>query len=331
MSPAVRIYRNLEEVRADFGPCALSIGNFDGVHAGHRRILRRVAELARARGWKAAALTFDPHPAKIVAPERAPRLLTTPDERCRLMAEEGIQQVLILPFGPEIAHLSPEQFAQRILRDRLDARAVLVGSNFRFGHHQAGDVEVLRRLGERYGFETEVVPPVRLRGRMISSSEIRRLIQAGQVLVAARLLGRPHFLEGDVVPGHGVGAAKTVPTLNLRPEGEVLPATGVYVTQTLDPDTGRRWPSVTNVGYRPTFGGTDLSVESYLLDGLRSSPPRRLRVEFLRRLREERKFESAEALKAQILRDAARARAWHRRAEKWVGRSRAPAEAEVRR
>ncbi|MCS6952405.1 MAG: bifunctional riboflavin kinase/FAD synthetase [Bryobacterales bacterium] len=328
MSPAVHVCRSLAEVGPDFGPCALSIGNFDGVHAGHRRILRRVVERARERGWKAAALTFDPHPAKVVAPDRAPRLLTTPEERCGLMAQEGIDQVLILPFGPEIAQLSPEEFARYVLRERLNVRAVLVGSNFRFGYRQSGDVEVLRRLGERYGFETEVVPPVQFRGRMISSSEIRRLIQSGQVLLAARLLERPHFLEGDVVPGHGVGAAQTVPTLNLRPEGQVLPATGVYVTETLDRDTGTRWPSVTNVGYRPTFGGKDLSVESYLLDGLEGAPPRRLRVEFLRRLRDERKFESVAALKTQILRDAARARAWHRRVARWVARTPAVVEAE---
>jgi riboflavin kinase/FMN adenylyltransferase len=328
--PGLRIYRSLEELTEPFGPCALSIGNFDGVHAGHRRILRRVAELARTRGWKAAALTFDPHPATVVAPERAPRLLTTPEQRCHLMAEEGIEEVLVLPFGPELARLSPEEFACRILRGRLDARAVLVGSNFRFGHRQAGNVEVLRALGERYGFETEIVPPVQLRGRLISSSEIRRLIESGQVGLAARLLERPHFLEGPVVAGRGIGAAKTVPTLNMRPEGEVLPATGVYVTRTTDVETGASWPSVTNVGYRPTFGGTDLTVESFVLEGLEGDPPRRVRVEFLRRLREERKFATAEALREQILRDAARARAWHRRAEKWIGGRLAPAAVELR-
>lgn len=317
MTPEVRIYRSLEELDDSFGPAALSIGNFDGVHAGHRRILRRVVAVADAQGWKPSALTFDPHPTKVVAPHRAPRLLTTPDQRCSLMADEGIRQVLILPFRPEIARLTPEEFVRDVLVARLGVRAVLVGANFRFGHSQEGDIEGLRALGKRYGFVTEVVPAVRTRGRMISSSEVRRLILAGGVSLAARLLKRPHFLQGEVVPGHGIGAAKTVPTLNLSTDAEVLPATGVYITRTQDLDGSRSWPSVSNIGYRPTFEGTDLSIETFLLAPLGGEPPRRIRVEFLYRLREERKFPNAEDLKAQILRDAARASAYFRRLERW--------------
>jgi riboflavin kinase/FMN adenylyltransferase len=316
---ALRIYRSVEELDSEFGPSALTIGNFDGVHAGHRRILRRVVETARRNGWKPSALTFHPHPTKVVAPQRAPRLLTTPEERCRLIAEEGIEQVLVLPFGPVTAHLTPEEFVTRILVARLDAKAVLIGQNFRFGHKQAGDTRMLQELGLRHGFRTEVIPAVSLRGRPISSSEVRRLIVAGHVAWAARLLERPHFVEGDVVTGRGIGTSKTVPTLNLRTEAEVLPATGVYVTRTTDLDGGRRWPSVTNVGFRPTFGGEDLSVESFVLEPLGEERPLRMRLEFLRRLRAEAKFPDAESLKAQILRDAGRARAYFRRLEKWVG------------
>ncbi len=317
MRPAPRVFRSLEAADA-FGPCALTIGNFDGAHAGHRRIFRRVTELARENGWKASAMTFDPHPTKVVAPHRAPKLLTTPEQRCTLMAQEGIDQVLILPFGPEIARLTPEEFARRILVEQLGARAVLVGDNFRFGHGQAGDTATLTKLGQTLGFVTEVIPAVALRGRTISSSGIRRLIEAGDVALAARLLERPHFLEGPVVPGRGVGSKKTVPTLNLRAGAEVLPATGVYITRTYDLDTGRSWPSVTNVGHRPTFDGGDLSVETFLLEPLEGAAPARIRVELLRRLRDERKFPDAESLKAQILRDASRARAFFRRLGRWV-------------
>jgi riboflavin kinase/FMN adenylyltransferase len=310
---AMRIFRSLEEVPPDFGPSALTIGNFDGVHAGHRRIFRRVRDLAAGPGWKPSVLTFDPHPTRVVAPQRAPRLMTSCDERAALMAEEGIEQVLILPFDARIARLSPEQFVHEILVRKLDVRAVAVGDNFRFGHQQAGNTRVLRELGERFGFSTEVIPGVTVRGVLVSSSELRRLVEAGNVTRAARLLGRSYSLSGEVVPGHGVGQKQTVPTLNLRPSSEVLPKTGVYITCTDDPDGCRRWPSVTNVGYRPTFGGTEgITVETYLLEPLEGAPPSRIRVAFLWRLRHERKFESPQALKAQIMRDVARAQAYFR-------------------
>ena len=296
-----------------FGPSALTIGNFDGVHAGHREILRRVVALARERGWKPSVLTFDPHPARIVAPERAPRLLTTPEERTRLMREEGIEQVLILPFTRELAGFSPERFLREIVVERLEARAVLVGDNFRFGHEHAGDTRLLAELGRRYEFLVEAVPAIRMRGRVVSSSEVRRLIEAGSMALAGRLLARPYALEGDVVPGQGIGSKQTVPTLNLAPAAEVLPARGVYVTRTTEAASGRRWMSVTNIGTRPTFGGDSVTIETFLLEPLEGSSPRAIRVEFLRRLREERRFEDAAALKGQILRDVARARAYFRR------------------
>jgi len=323
---ALRVYRSLEEVPGDFGPCALTIGNFDGVHAAHRRILRRVVAVARANVWRPSALTFEPHPATVVAPERAPKLLTSPIERAGLMQSEGIEQVLILPFTEAVAHLSPREFVENILVKRLGVRAVLVGENFRFGRNQAGNVATLKELGRKCGFQTETISAIALRGRMVSSSAIRRLIEQGAVSAAARLLERWYALEGAVIPGRGVGSAQTVPTLNLGLEAEVLPAVGVYVTRAWDAEEGRSWPSVTNVGYRPTFGGDSLSVETFLLSALNGRPPRRIRVEFLFRLRDERKFPSAEDLKAQILRDARWARAYHGRLRRWCE---APAEATV--
>jgi riboflavin kinase/FMN adenylyltransferase len=316
----MRIYRSLAGLPSDFGPCALTIGNFDGVHFGHRRILRRVAEIARERGWKASVLTFDPHPTRVVAPGRTPPLLTDPERRATLMREEGIEQVLILPFTPDLAMLEPEEFVEQLLVNALGARAVLVGDNFRFGHRQAGNVAVLTELGHKFGFATEIVPAVAWRGRVVSSSGIRELIRAGQVSLAARLLQHAYGLEGEVVSGRGVGSRQTVPTLNLATRAEVIPATGVYITRTRDLADGRLWNSVTNIGYRPTFGSSDrLSVETFLLDPLPDETPRRIRVEFFRRIREERKFESAEALREQILKDVRTAQAWFRRVKAWIG------------
>ena len=318
MTAPFRVFRSLDQVPPDFGPSVLTIGNFDGVHAGHRRIFRRVREIAAARGWRASALTFDPHPTKVVAPTRAPKLMTLPDQRSVLMRQEGIQQVLILPFTADVARLSPEEFVEQILVQKLGVRALVVGENFRFGHKHAGDTRLLETLAPRLGFATEIVPPVSCRGIVVSSTSVRHLIESGAVARAARLLTRPYALEGDVVPGHGVGKQKTVPTLNLAARSEVLPKRGVYVTRTTDLEDNRSWESVTNIGYRPTFGGShQLSIETFLLDPLAGETPRSIRVEFLRRLRDERMFESPEALKTQILKDAGRARAYFRRFNKW--------------
>ncbi len=311
-----RIFRSLEEAAGRFGPCALSIGVFDGVHAGHREILRRVVALSRKEGWKPSAMTFDPHPARVVAQGRQMRLLSTPDERARLMMEEGIEQVLVLPFSEQVSRLSPEQFARDVLMARLEARAVLVGENFRFGYRQAGGAQRLLELGRELGYATVVIPAVSLRGRTISSSAVRRLVESGEVGKAARLLLRPYSLAGQVVRGRGVGSTQTVPTLNLQTAAEVLPASGVYVTRTSALDDGRTWPSVTNVGVRPTFEGSGLTVETYLLEDMAGPSPGRIRVEFLTRLREERKFPSPEALKTQILLDVERARRQVSRARK---------------
>jgi riboflavin kinase/FMN adenylyltransferase len=259
-------------------------------------------------------MTFDPHPTKVVAPQRAPRLMTTPDQRCTLIRREGIQQMMILPFDRQVAELTPEEFVERVLVAKLGVRAVLVGHDFRFGHKQAGNAQVLEQLGNRYGFTTEVIGAMTLRGRLVSSTAVRQFLGEGKVAQAARLLERPYSLEGAVVAGRGVGSKQTVPTLNLATESEVLRARGVYVTRTHDLDDERTWVSVTNVGYRPTFGGDGaISIETFLLDPLAGEAPARIRVDFLWRLREERAFSDAAALKQQILKDAGRAQAYFRR------------------
>jgi riboflavin kinase / FMN adenylyltransferase len=317
---------------------ALTIGNFDGVHLGHKRLIHRVLDFAREHDLTPALLTFDPHPTRVVAPDRAPCLLTNLDQRKKLLHAEGIEYIEVLPFTSETAKLTPREFIEQVVVGKLRARAVVVGHNFRFGNKAAGNVEMLREFGREFGFDTAVVEPLAWRGVIISSSEIRGRIQAGDVSRACRMLGRPYALEGEVVRGHGVGSKKTVPTLNLSTTAECLPAVGVYITRThdaaipedhrgartracsvhthvnADPAGRRQWQSVTNVGYRPTFGSDDhLTIETFLLEPLDGDTPATISVEFLKHLREERKFENPEALKAQILRDVGRALKFYRR------------------
>jgi riboflavin kinase/FMN adenylyltransferase len=331
----MKIYRSLADVPRDFAPSALTIGNFDGVHYGHRQILRHVKAVADQNCWKPSVLTFDPHPTRVVAPDRTPPLLTTPEARAALMQEEGIEQVLILPFTLELAHLSPEDFVSHILVDALGVHAVLVGDNFRFGHKHAGNVALLTQLGCKLGFIVEIVPAVTCRGRIVSSTGIRELIRSGRVDLAARFLCHPYRLEGAVVHGRGVGSKQTVPTLNLSTTAEVLPATGVYITRTTALESaptggirvqsaalvpGPTWNSITNIGYRPTFGDSpELSIETFLLDPLPGDPPSHIRIDFLHRVRAERKFDSPEALRAQILKDVTVANRYFRRRRAWTG------------
>ncbi len=309
-----RVFRSLGEVPPDFGPASLSIGNFDGVHAGHRALLNRAVELAKTHDWTPAVLTFDPHPTTVVAPARAPKLLTSIEQRLGLMRDSGICMVLVLPFTADLAKLTAEEFVSQIVVHALHARAVVVGDNFRFAARQSGDIGKLQALGELHGFKVEGTGQVSRRGRIVSSTEVRKLLGAGNLQIVNRLLERPFALEGEVVSGYGVGRAKTVPTLNLKTSAEVLPAQGVYITRTSDMDSaGRQWNSITNIGYRPTFEGNELSIETFLLTAFDGVDPKRIRVEFLRRVREERKFDSPDELKAQIMRDVAVAQRYFRR------------------
>jgi riboflavin kinase/FMN adenylyltransferase len=257
---------------------------------------------------------FDPHPSCVVAPERAPRLLTSIDERCELIRREGVQHILIQPFTLELSRLTPEEFAMQFLRNGLGARCVIVGENFRFGCRQAGDTQMLKELGARMGFEVRLLETMRWRGRRVSSGEVRKLVASGEVGIAGRLLERPYAISGEIVHGHGIGSKQTVPTLNLRTGAQVIPAVGVYVTWTSELGGDRHWDSITNIGYRPTFGtDNQLSIETFLLNPLEGATPNRISLEFLHRMRNERKFESPEALKAQILRDVGRAKEYFRR------------------
>ena len=285
----------------------LAIGSFDGIHLGHQAILRSVAARARALGAVPTALTFDPSPRKVLRPETASPQISTIAQRLAGFNALGLETAVVLPFTLELSRLAPDEFVQRILRRNLRIKALFVGENFRFGHKQAGDVNLLRKLGEENGFEVVVLPPVICRGEVVSSTLIRKEIAGGDVARAARLLGRQFVLTGEVVSGTGAGHRFTFPTLNLSAEQELLPQRGVYVTRTGLDGEQRSRRSVTNIGMRPTFNGSALSVETHLLDGQLSSPPKRIEVRFWERLRDEKKFSGPEELRAQIARDIARA------------------------
>jgi riboflavin kinase/FMN adenylyltransferase len=282
----------------------VSVGNFDGVHLAHRRILRKIVETARPLGAVATAVTFDPHPIKLLAPDHAPKLLMPLERKVRLIEALGIDLLVVLPFTKGLARLSPLEFVREVLVGKLSVSSVHVGPNFRFGYRQSGDIDVLRELARQEGFRLDVVPILEVRGTRVSSTRIRELVSIGRVDLAGRLLGRPFSLFGPIVAGLGVGRKHTVPTLNLAPVEEQVPKIGVYVTRTrLGNDLHE---SVTNVGHKPTFGDHRLTVETYLLDFSGEIAQAEMEVEFLYRLRDEMKFQNPAILKVQIQEDARR-------------------------
>jgi riboflavin kinase / FMN adenylyltransferase len=307
------VFRSFEAAAGSFGSCSLAIGNFDGVHVGHQALLRSTVAYARQRQLVPAVLTFDPHPTAVVAPHRRPEMICTLEDRVRLLAAAGAENILVLPFTEQVARMTPREFVQRILVEGLGTRAVFVGENFRFGYRQAGTPEALTSLGVEFNFEAQFLAPVVLRGQVVSSSAIRKQLVKGRVSSAARFLNRWFSIRGPVVPGHGVGSKQTVPTLNIRPVPGVICPRGVFVTETAELDGDRVWPSITNLGVRPTFGGDEMTVETYLLAPLESPSPQAIEVRFQHFLREERKFAGPEELKAQIMRDVQRAQKFQAR------------------
>jgi phosphoribosyl 1,2-cyclic phosphate phosphodiesterase len=303
----VRQFASPAEWAAHYAPSkrgsVLAIGNFDGLHLGHQAILRAVEQRAIETGCVATALTFDPTPRRVLKPEAAPSRLSTNAQRMDWFGMVGLEAAVVMPFTLDLARLSPEDFVDQILVRDLQVRAVLVGENFHFGHRQAGDVKMLRELGMRRGFDVVVIPPVTRRGEIVSSTSIRKAIGEGDVSYAARLLGRPFVLTGEVVKGAGVGRRFTFPTLNLVPEQEMLPAQGVYVTRTRIDGESKTRRSVTNIGIRPTFNGSGVTVETHLLNFSEEIAPKRIEVHFWKRLRTERKFNGPEELRAQIGKD----------------------------
>src|ERR1700681_1142866 len=313
----MQIFHKLDEVPANFGPTVVTVGNFDGVHRAHAHVLREIVSRARASQAKAVAVTFEPHPTRILRPEAGLKLLTPTPEKLRLLEATGIDAVLLLPFGRDLSLLTPRQFAERILKKNLHAREVHEGFNFRFGHKASGDMAMLAELGREMGFEVKVYPEMTLRGEPVSSSQIRKLLTAGRVSRARHLLSRPFSILGTPGRGRGYGSKYTVPTINLARYEELVPKDGVYITRARigSGAKGECFDSVTNLGNRPTFGGDSFAIESHLLNfhPLELSADTEIELHFLDRLRDEIKFPSVEALKEQIGRDVGKAKKYLRR------------------
>ncbi len=303
----MRIFRSLEEIPADLGPTIVSVGNFDGVHCGHQHVLREVVRRARETGSKAVAITFEPHPFRILRPDVVPRLITPLQKKEALLAESGLDALIEVPFTRDFSMTTAEDFARNVLAGRLRAKEIHEGENFHFGHKAQGNVAKLSELGRLLGFEVKVYPVMLARGISVSSSQIRALIAAGKVSTAGRLLGRVFSITGAPGRGRGYGHKYTVPTINLSRYDDLVPGDGVYFTRTrVDNEI---FDSVTNVGMRPTFGDDSFAIETHLLDfhPIDVTAQTEVEISFLRWRRAEIKFPSVEALREQIGKDVRRA------------------------
>jgi len=304
----MKIFHKLEDVPADFGPTIVSVGNFDGVHRAHQAVLQDIVGRARQKGAQSVAITFEPHPARILRPDSGFKLLTPTPEKLRLLEATGLDAVLLLPFSRDLSLLTPREFAERILRDTLHACEVHEGYNFHFGHKAAGNVQVLAEFGEEMGFVVKIFDEMTLRAESVSSSQIRKLLRAGRVSRARHLLGRPFAILSAPGRGRGYGSKYTVPTINLNRYEELVPQDGVYITRTR---VGEEcFDSVTNIGNRPTFGTDSFAIEAHLLNfhPIELRPDMYVEIFFLQRLRDEIKFPSVEALREQIARDVHKSR-----------------------
>lgn len=321
----MQIFSSLTELPTGGGPAVVSVGNFDGVHLGHRFLLARVVERARELRARSIAVTFEPHPTQFLRPGASPSLITPSlDERLALLATTGVDATLVIPFTAEFSESSAEDFVVDVLMHHLGAIEVHEGSNFRFGYRAKGDVNELRRLGEDHNFAVCVYDALRVHGMDVSSSLIRKLVSAGDMRHARWLLGRPFSILSAAAPGRGIGSRLTVPTINFARYDGLVPAAGVYVTR-MEIAAGTPdqpcfndelcFDAVTNVGTRPTFADASFAIESHLLDfrpvSLNETTP--LRLTFLARLRDERQWPSPEALREQIGRDVQAARRYLRR------------------
>lgn len=305
----MKVYTSVAEVPDGFGPSAVTIGKFDGVHTGHRAVIDRLRQVAAERGLTTAVITFDRNPLELIAPEKCPSSLVSNEQKLDLLAGTGVDATLMLAFDRSLADLAPEEFVHRILVDRLHAAAVLVGSDFRYGARGAGDVELLRELGEKYGFEVVLIDDVRPEhGRRVSSTWIRELLADGDVRHAARLLGHVPTVRGLVVHGAKRGRELGFPTANLSPESEgLIPADGVYAGWLTD--AGERYPAAISVGNNPTFEGVPhKQVEAYVLDRDLDLYGHRVEVSFVERIRGMVAYAGIDPLIAQIADDVERAR-----------------------
>jgi riboflavin kinase / FMN adenylyltransferase len=308
----VRVFESLEEIPADFGRAVVSVGNYDGIHLAHQRLLQTICARAKLLDASSVLVTFDPHPARILRPHGGPPLITPVARKLELLDEFGLDAVAVVPFTRDLSMMPAFEFAEEILYSKLHAIEVHEGFNFRFGHKAEGNIERLSEFGSKLGFTVVTHTPIRWGDLVISSSNVRAVVLGGKVETARHLLGRPFSIDSFAGRGRGYGSKYTVPTVNLARYDELIPSFGVYVTEIRI--NGEEFRSVTNVGNRPTFGGESFAIESYVLNfhpiDLSSDTP--IRLTFLHRLRAEEKFPSTEALKEQIGRDVAHAQRYFR-------------------
>jgi riboflavin kinase/FMN adenylyltransferase len=302
----MKIFRDIDDGNLKT-PTVVTFGVFDGLHLAHQQIMRRAIERARVMKVPATVVTFDPHPRAVLHPETAPPLLQTFEQKMVGMERLGIDQTVVLAFTRELSRLSADDFLSKFIFGRLDAREVYLGQGFAFGHNREGRFELLSRVAKRLGRVAEEVPEVLVHSHRVSSTMIRRLLGAGRINLARRMLGRPYGIESRVIEGRKIGKEQLrYATANLKPQNTVIPANGVYVTLTLVEGVWRQ--SITNIGHKPTFGGDpEVTVETHVIDFDRELYGEKIRVRFLHRLRGERKFESIDALRDQIDRDYHRA------------------------
>jgi len=297
----MKVIRGLKNVQSSFTRPAVTLGNFDGVHLGHQRIFRRVKEWARSHRGESIVYTFEPHPLKVLAPERAPGIITEFNTKVALIAEFGLDFVISEPFTIEFSRMSPNQFVEQIIHKGLGANAVFVGHNYRFGSGRGGSTATLQALGTEMGFSVEVTEAVTVGGSVVSSSAIRGLLARGEIRSVQALLGRPFSIRGTVFRGEDRGRGLGFPTANLATSQDLLPAAGVYAARVRWHD--RILDGAVNIGTNPTFEGTKLTVEAHLLDFEGDLYGEQISVEFVERIREERTFSSPGALAAQIRQD----------------------------
>lgn len=315
------VFHHIEEIPAGYGPTVVSVGNFDGVHRAHQRVLAQIGTLASGRGAKSVAVTFEPHPMRILRPDSGLKLLTPTPEKVRLLQRTQIDAVLLLPFTRDLSLMPPRDFAEFVLSKGLKATEVHEGYNFHFGHKAAGNMKLLTEFGHDLGFEVIVYPELHLRGESVSSTRIRELVQLGKLESARALLGRPFSICSTAGRGRGYGAKYTVPTINLSRYEELVPRDGVYISRTR---VGAEcFDSVTNIGNRPTFGAESFAIETHLLDfhPVELTAQTEIELFFLSRLRDEIKFGSVEALRNQIARDIHKTRKYFSLLKRGVSQS----------
>jgi riboflavin kinase/FMN adenylyltransferase len=302
----MEVFHGIDAIKSKFKNPAITIGNFDGVHMGHQALFQRVRQWAEELHGQSVVVTFDPHPLEVLFPEKAPSFITSHRQKLELIASCGIDATIVIPFDHEFARISAREFVEVILVEKIGVKAIVVGNDYRFGHSREGDIPFLKRLGEKYGFEVEIVTSIRMNDTPVSSTSIRQMIAGGNIREANKLLGRPFEVTGTVIEGRKRGVSLGFPTANIRMPAVASPRTGVYVVQA-EVD-GKRYGGAANLGYNPTFGDVELSLETHLFDFNQDIYGKSITIRFIDRLRDEKRFSGPEELRAQIEKDVGKAK-----------------------